>query len=103
MTFDSLPPVVLPGLTTSGATVAPLEAASAAELGTLEVVSPVVMPGLTTSGVGLISPLVSTDAVALNISLAAMWVGHGAPGIIVGSRLNDEYVDLDTGDVYELS
>jgi hypothetical protein len=69
---------------------------------TFEVLPPVQLPSLVTSGAVLVNPLVATDAVALNLSLAAMWVGHGAPGVIIGSRPGDEYVDLDTGDVYEL-
>jgi hypothetical protein len=29
--------------------------------------------------------------------------GHGAPTTIIGSRPGDEYLDLDTGDLYTLS
>lgn len=28
--------------------------------------------------------------------------GHGAPGIIAGSHVGDQYLDLDTGNVYTL-
>lgn len=70
---------------------------------TFEILPPVVLPGLATTGAALITPLIATDAVALNVTLAGLWVGHGAPTVIAGSKPGDEYVDLDTGDVYELA
>jgi hypothetical protein len=33
---------------------------------------------------------------------AGLWIGHGIPGTIIGSHPQDEYVDLDTGDLYQL-
>jgi hypothetical protein len=33
---------------------------------------------------------------------AGVWTGSGQPGVIPGQRLGDEYVDLDSGDFYEL-
>jgi hypothetical protein len=31
------------------------------------------------------------------------FTGHGAPGVIAGSAVNDQYLDLDSGDVYTLA
>lgn len=70
---------------------------------TFETLPPVVLPGLATSGVALLTSLVATDPVEFNVTLAGLWVGHGAPTVVVGSKSGDEYVDLDTGDVYELA
>ncbi len=30
------------------------------------------------------------------------WYGNGPPDVVVGAAPNDEYVDLDTGDLYIL-
>jgi hypothetical protein len=31
------------------------------------------------------------------------WKGHGPPGTIIGSQVGDEYVDLNTGDLYVMN
>ncbi|MBF9325997.1 hypothetical protein [Mycobacteroides chelonae] len=32
----------------------------------------------------------------------AFWYGSGPPGAVIGSKAGDVYVDIDTGDTYEL-
>jgi hypothetical protein len=31
------------------------------------------------------------------------WYGNGPPGVIIGSSPGDFYLDLDTGDIYQLN
>lgn len=43
------------------------------------------------------------EPITFNATLgkAGLWTGHGAPGTIIGSSVGDEYIDLDTGDIYK--
>jgi hypothetical protein len=31
------------------------------------------------------------------------WFGNGSPGVIIGASPGDLYLDLDTGDIYQLN
>jgi len=34
---------------------------------------------------------------------AGLWTGYGEPTTIIGSKVGDEYLDLATGDLYQLN
>lgn len=63
-------------------------------LGNLAVGSPVALAEVETR-----SPVVWNAA----LGQAGMWTGHGPPVAVVGSKVGDEYLDLDTGDIYTLN
>lgn len=65
---------------------------------------PVELTELTTFDPLTLSPVHTRCPIAFNAVLgcAGLWTGHGLPGIIDGSKIGDEYLDLDSGLLYEL-
>jgi hypothetical protein len=37
------------------------------------------------------------------IGAAGLWTGHGVPVTVIGAAVGDEYLDVDTGDLYRLN
>jgi hypothetical protein len=71
---------------------------------TFEILPPVVKVGFISSEPTVIGALNTTGASQLTEISAGTWAGHGAPpSTIAGSKTGDEYIDLDSGNVYTLS
>lgn len=69
------------------------------------------LPQGTTVDLTLVQPVESSTGNAILVGSIGptgprgsdWFTGHGAPGTIVGSLPGDQYLDLDTGDIYNLS
>lgn len=67
---------------------------------TVEILPTIVaMPPVVVGDVYAQSP-VKFDA---TLGQAGMWTGFGPPGVIVGAKIGDEYLDYLTGNVYTLN
>lgn len=53
----------------------------------------------------VISRIIRKEPITLQVgpSGAGLWTGHGMPDIILGSAPGDEYLDMDTGNIYVLT